>query len=118
MVKDNDCLFCKIVNKEIPIKFIEESKNFVAFFDKYPLTKGHTLVIPKEHFVDLNEIPSELGKELIELIQKISEKRLKEGADGFNVLIRNGISAGQEVFHAHIHIIPRKKDDKIKSLPC
>lgn len=113
-----NCIFCKIANKEIKTEIVEESKNFIAFPDKNPMTPGHTLVIPKEHYINLFDLPKELGCEMLELIQKISQKRvLKDKAEGINLLMRNGKAAGQEVEHAHIHIIPRKKGDNVKFLP-
>jgi len=114
---NNDCIFCKIAKGEIPVDFIEETNNFVAFLDKNPVGEGHTLVIPKEHFVNFLDMPFNLGSEFFDIIKKIADKRLKDGAEGFNLLMRNGRVAGQEILHTHLHIIPRKKDDGISSLP-
>ena len=112
------CVFCKIAKKEIKTEIVDESDNFIAFLDKNPMTPGHSLVIPKEHYLNLFDLPSEFGNELLEFIKKISQKRvLKDKAEGINLLMRNGKSAGQEVEHAHIHIIPRKKGDGVRFLP-
>ena len=102
-----DCIFCKIVNKEIPVNIIEESDNFIVIPDKNPKVKNHMLVISKKHFVNLLELPSVLGDELLSLIKKIT---LKFKSD-FNVVINNGKEAGQIIFHFHLHLLPRKKDD-------
>lgn len=108
------CIFCKIVKGEIKQDFEEESENFVAFLDVNPQTPGHTLIVPKKHFTNILDLPSDLGKELLEIIKKVANKRLKEGADGFNVTMNNFPAAQQLVMHSHVHILPRKKGDNIK----
>ena len=113
---NNDCIFCNMINGEIPVNFVEETNNFVAFLDNNPISKGHTLIIPKKHFANLLDLPSSFGNELFEIIKKIANERLGEGAEGFNLLVRNGNVAGQEIFHAHLHIIPRKRDDGVKMI--
>lgn len=113
----NDCIFCKIAKKEIPSDIVYEDSNFLAFLDIKPFVKGHTLIIPKKHFVNFLDMPSSLGNELSDFIKRVVEIRIKEGAEGFNLLMRNGKAAGQEVAHAHIHLIPRKAGDNINSLP-
>lgn len=117
MVENKDCVFCRIARKEIKVDIVKETKNFIAFPDKNPMTKGHTLIIPKEHYFTLIDMPKKLLKEFIELTQEMAELRLSEGNFGFNLLMRNGDVAGQEVPHAHIHVIPRKKGDGVKFLP-
>lgn len=112
-----NCIFCKIARGEIPSKIVYESENFLAFLDVHPVTRGHTLIIPKKHFVNFLDLPSSLGQELCDVIKKVAEISFKNGAEGFNILMRNGKSAGQEVSHAHFHIVPRKKGDGINSLP-
>lgn len=116
-MENKDCIFCKIVRKEIKVEIVKETKNFFAFPDKNPMTKGHTLVIPKKHYMNIFDLPEKFGNELLKLIKDLSEKRIREGNEGINLLMRNGKVAGQEVEHAHIHIIPRKKGDNIKFLP-
>ena len=92
-----------------------ESDNFFAIKDKYPETEGHSLVIPKKHIITLLDIPDNLGNELIGFVKKVSEKLMDDGfGSGFNVIMNNFEVAGQEVMHAHIHIIPRKKGDGIR----
>jgi histidine triad (HIT) family protein len=109
-----NCVFCKIAKKEIETEIIEETENFLAFPDANPIAKGHSLIISKNHFVNLLDLPSAFGVELMSIIKKVSDKKLKEGADGFNVVMNNGSSAGQVVFHTHVHIIPRNKNDGVK----
>lgn len=108
-----DCIFCKIVKREIPVEVVVESDNFLAFPDKNPRTKGHTLIMPKRHFANFIDLPVAYGMELMEIIKRVGEKRLKEGADGFNLVNNCGKAAGQVVMHCHFHLIPRKKDEEV-----
>jgi len=112
-----DCIFCQIAEKKIKTEIVEESDNFLAFPDANPVVDGHVLIIPKKHFVNFLDLPGVLGIELVDFIKKVAEKSLKKGFEGFNLLMRNFEAAGQEVMHAHIHLIPRKKGDGVESLP-
>lgn len=109
-----DCIFCKIARGEIPTEIIEESKNFIAFPDANPIIKGHTLIVPKKHFVNLMDLPSDLGSELVDVVKRVAEKKLREKFEGFNLIMNNFEAAGQVVRHAHLHLIPRKKGDNVK----
>ena len=113
MVKDNDCIFCKIAKKEIPVKIIYENKNFIAFPDANPRVKGHTLIITKKHFVNVMDLPVILGKDLLDAIKNVAAEKLKAGFDGFSILQNNFPSAGQVVMHAHFHLLPRTKGDNV-----
>ena len=116
-MKNNNCIFCKISQGKIPIKKVAESNNFIAILDANPKTEGHTLIIPKKHFVTLLDIPNTLGEELLKLTKKITSDMLdKKQGDGFNIIMNNLECAGQVVFHAHIHIIPRKEGDGLKCI--
>jgi len=108
-----DCLFCKIARKEIQSYLIDESPNFIAFLDIHPHAPGHTLIIPKEHFSRLEELPSSLGQELIEFSKNISSllSQALETSD-FTIGVNNGPLAGQAIFHVHLHFIPRFANDK------
>ena len=117
MKSQKDCVFCKIVKKEIPAKFVEETNNFIAILDANPKTEGHTLIIPKKHFVTILDVPSTLAQEMHKLMQNVSSNFLeKKQGDGFNIIMNNLAPAGQVVMHAHIHIIPRKENDGLKTI--
>jgi len=102
-----NCIFCKVVKGEIPSEKIGESENFIAIPDINPKVKNHTLIISKKHFVNILDMPSVLGDELISLVKKVA---LNFKSD-FNVVVNNGKNAGQVVFHFHLHLLPRKKGD-------
>jgi len=115
MVNDKDCIFCKIARKEIPSEFIYENDNFFAVLDIHPISEGHTLIIPKKHYVNILDMPESMGEELISTIKDVASNLIKNGkAEGFNILQSNEKVAQQEVFHLHFHVIPRKKDDGLK----
>ena len=116
MAKDKDCIFCKIAKKEIKVDVIYENKNFIAFPDANPRVEGHTLIIPKKHFINMMDLPDSLGKDLIDVIKKVADKKLKSGFDGFNILQNNFPSAGQIVMHAHFHLLPRKNRDGVNMI--
>ncbi|MBU0761230.1 MAG: HIT domain-containing protein [Nanoarchaeota archaeon] len=117
MAKNQDCIFCKIAQGKIPAKKIKETDNFFAVYDKFPITKGHTLIIPKKHFVTVLDIPNSLGSELIKIIKDVASDLMdKKLGDGFNLVMNNLEPAGQAVMHAHIHIIPRKEKDGFKMI--
>lgn len=114
---NKDCIFCKIAQGKIPAEKVAESDNFLAFKDVNPRAEGHTQVIPKKHFVTLLDIPNKLGQELLKITKEVSSDLMdKKLGDGFNILMNNLECAGQVVFHAHIHVIPRKEGDKLKRL--
>lgn len=117
MAEPEGCIFCKMASKEIKVPFAAETDNFFAILDIHPKAEGHTLVIPKKHFTTLLDLPDNLGSELLGIIKKISKKLMdEEKGTGFNVVMNNLESAGQLVKHAHIHIIPRKNGDGLKSI--
>ena len=111
--KQEGCIFCKIASKEISAEIVEESDNFIAFLDASPASEGHTLISPKKHFTNIMDLPSDLGSEMVDIIKRVAEKRLRDGAEGFNLIMNNFPAAGQVVMHAHFHIIPRKKGVKV-----
>jgi histidine triad (HIT) family protein len=115
---EKSCIFCKIARGEVKKNPFYESDSFVAFEDINPIVKGHLLLIPKKHLVTLLDIPNNLGQELLGFMKKLSGELLdRKLGDGFNILMRNLEVAGQEVMHAHIHIVPRKEEDGVGSLP-
>ena len=105
-----DCIFCKIVNGEIPAKIIDETNKTLAFMDAFPLTKGHSLVIPKNHYEKMQEIPPEENAELFETVRSVLSK-VDKLTNATLVALHNGKDSGQEVPHVHIHLIPRSKED-------
>jgi histidine triad (HIT) family protein len=114
-VADPDCIFCKIVAGEIPSAIVDEDESTVAFMDINPATRGHALVVPREHYVDLLEIPPAALAEVATAAKRLAE-RVKErlGADGVNLLNSCGVAAWQTVFHFHVHVIPRYDGDPLR----
>jgi histidine triad (HIT) family protein len=109
-----DCIFCKIVAGQIPCNKIYEDDSVLAFLDIGPISDGHTLVIPKEHFEKLDQCSPQTLMELSGCLGKIAKAvTAAAGSDGYNVLCNNGKAAGQLVDHVHFHIIPRNYDDGV-----
>jgi len=109
---EKDCLFCKIIKGEIPAYKVYEDNDFLVILDINPVNLGHTLIIPKVHFVNIFDTPETTASQIGPIIKKISPA-VKNGtkADGVNVIINNEKAAGQLIFHAHVHIIPRFEND-------
>ena len=111
-MKDENCIFCKLANGEIPSRTIYEDDRFRVILDMGPATRGHALILPKEHFANIYEIPDDWAADAMILAKHMATvMHEKLGADGFNIVQNNGTVAGQTVFHFHIHLIPRYKDD-------
>jgi histidine triad (HIT) family protein len=115
MARDPDCIFCKIVAGELPATIVQEDERTIAFMDINPGTRGHLLVIPREHATDLLEIPQE-DLDACARTAKLLAARVKErlGADGVNLLNSCGQAAWQTVFHFHVHVIPRYAGDPLR----
>lgn len=110
-MRKDDCIFCKIANGEIPSRTIYEDDMFRVILDLGPAAKGHALVLPKEHFSNLYEIPEDWCAKAFCVAKKVAARMTEKlGCEGFNLLQNNGVEAGQTVFHFHIHLIPRYKD--------
>lgn len=111
-MKDSNCIFCKIANGEIPSRTIEENDMFKVVLDVGPATKGHALILPKDHYTNLYDLPEDVAAEVYKMAKKIA-LRMKEklGCDGVNIVQNNEEAAGQTVFHFHMHVIPRYKED-------
>lgn len=109
-----DCIFCKIVKKELPAFIFYEDEFVIGFLDINPLVEGHTLVVPKTHYESIFDIDEEALQKIISVSQKIS-KRIKEAlrVEGVNLINASGVVAGQSVPHFHLHIIPRRAGDEI-----
>ena len=111
-MRDDNCIFCKIANGDIPSATLYEDEDFRVILDLNPAAKGHALILPKQHAANLFELPEELAAKAMKVAQKVGTV-LAEGlsCDGLNVLQNNGEPAGQTVFHFHMHLIPRWKGD-------
>jgi len=110
-----DCVFCKIVNGKIPAAKVYENSNVISFLDIMPANKGHCLVVPKKHYENMLDISVEDLKNLILAAKKITKAlSLSIGNGSYNIIMNNGKEAGQLVDHAHIHIIPRFKGDRLR----
>lgn len=108
----NDCIFCKIAKGEIPSKTIYEDEMFRVILDLGPATKGHALILPKEHFANLYELPDNYAEALMKVARKVGLlMKDKLSCDGLNLVQNNGEIAGQTVFHFHMHMIPRYEGD-------
>ena len=111
-MKDNDCIFCKIANGEIPSRTLYEDEDFRVIMDLAPATKGHSLILPKEHYKNIYEIADDTAAKVLPLAKKMAALITEKlGADGFNIVQNNNEVAGQTVFHFHVHLIPRYNDD-------
>lgn len=106
-----NCIFCKIVKKEIPSTKIYEDEKILAFLDIQPVNFGHTLVIPKTHFRNALETPEETLTEVIRVGKKIGKALMKNGAEGIGFSFNNEEASGQSVFHTHLHVMPRMIND-------
>ena len=112
-MKDDNCIFCKLANGDIPTNSIYEDDDFKVILDASPATKGHSLIIPKSHYKDIYEIDEDLAGKAFKLAKKLTISMTdKLGCEGFNILQNNKEVAGQTVFHFHMHLIPRYKEGK------
>ena len=111
-MKDSNCIFCKLASGEIPTNTIYEDEQFRVILDAAPASKGHALILPKEHYANIYEIDEEVLAKASRLAKKIitHEKEILK-CDGYNVVQNNGEVAGQTVFHYHMHLIPRYASD-------
>lgn len=113
-MKDNACIFCRIAQKQVPANLVYEDEKALAFLDIRPLNEGHTLVIPKAHYETIFDIPQELITYLHGITKRVAiavKKATK--ADGISIIQQNGKAASQEVFHLHVHVIPRYEGQKL-----
>ena len=111
-MKDPSCIFCKIIERELPAKIVFENDLNLAFLDISPISKGHTIIIPKNHYSTLEDIPNHELTETYKVVKKISMRiHQKLQINGYNILQNNFTAAGQIINHFHVHIIPRSYDD-------
>ena len=113
-----ECLFCKIVKGELPSSKIYEDGDTLAFLDLFPVNKGHSLVIPKEHYETIFDVPTESLAKVSSVMKNVADA-VKKGvnSDGISIAQSNGKDAGQVIPHIHFHIMPRFKDDGLKLWP-
>ena len=113
-MRDDNCIFCKLANGDIPTNTIYEDEDYRDILDASPATKGHALILPKQHYANMFEMEDETLGKAAKLAKKvISHEKEVLGCDGYNVLQNNGEAAGQTVFHLHVHVIPRYCDDDV-----
>lgn len=114
MSREPDCIFCKIIAVEVPAAVIYENDAVVTLLDIGPLAEGHLLVVPRRHFSKLSDLPPSESSQLGAVLPTMARALLEvTGADGFNVLVNEGRTAGQLVPHVHFHLIPRTPGDKL-----
>ena len=105
-----DCIFCKIISKEIPTKILYEDDDTISFLDAFPVAKGHTLVIPKAHHAKIQDLSFDVNQKLFDTVHKMTSK--VDSLEGSTLIaIHNGKESGQEIPHVHVHLIPRSNDD-------
>ena len=116
-MRQDNCIFCKIAAGEIPSATIYEDNDFRVILDIEPASKGHALILPKEHYANLYELSDELAAKALIVAKKVITKMTAIlGCDGYNVVQNNGEAAGQTVFHFHMHLIPRYEGDHAMKL--
>lgn len=113
-MKNNDCIFCKLANGIIPTATLYEDEDFRVILDANPASRGHALIIPKEHYAGLYDLDDKIAAKVMVLARKMVTKLTDVlGCDGYNIVQNNGECAGQTVFHYHLHMIPRYKGDNV-----
>lgn len=113
-MRDENCIFCKLANGDIPTATLYEDDDFRVILDASPASKGHALILPKEHYANLYELDDEVAAKVLVLAKKMITKLTDIlGCDGYNIVQNNGEAAGQTVFHFHLHMIPRWKEDGV-----
>ena len=113
---DESCIFCKIVKKQAPANIIYEDETVMVFLDIRPLNIGHTLVIPKKHYVDIFDIPENQLSQVHKVAKRVSVAVKKAtNADGISIIQQNGKAAAQDIFHLHVHVVPRFEGQKLPS---
>ena len=111
-MRKEDCIFCKIANGDIPSKTLYEDEDFKVILDLGPATRGHALILPKNHAANLFELPQEDASKALCVAKRVAGMmKEKLGCDGLNLVQNNGEAAGQTVSHFHIHVIPRYEND-------
>ncbi|MFC3244171.1 HIT domain-containing protein [Gordonia humi] len=109
------CVFCDIVNGSGPAHLVYSDDDVVAFLDRAPIARGHTLVVPRRHSAGLSDLDPALGTPLLSVAQRVADamKGTEFGAHGINLALNDGRAAMQTVFHTHVHVVPRRSGDKL-----
>ncbi|MFX1312948.1 MAG: HIT family protein [Promethearchaeota archaeon] len=111
-MKDDNCIFCQIIERKIDSKIIFENERIMSFLDIFPVSKGHMIIVPKNHYLNLEDIPDDDLAEVFKIVKKMAKlSREKLNLDGYNILQNNFAAAGQVINHFHVHLIPRGKND-------
>ena len=111
-MRDDNCIFCKLANGDIPTNTVYEDEDFRVILDAAPESKGHALILPKQHYANIYEIDEEVLGKAAKLAKKVITHETEVlGCDGYNLVQNNGEVSGQSVFHFHIHLIPRYEGD-------
>ena len=114
-MKKDDCIFCKLANGDIPVNALYEDDVLKVIFDAGPATRGHVLIIPKNHFDNIYDLDDATAAHVAQTAVQIAKAMNKAlGYEGLNVVQNNGLAAGQTVFHYHVHMIPRYKNDEVQ----
>lgn len=104
-----ECIFCHIIQKEVPASFVYEDDQVVVFLSNRPVNEGHTLVVPKKHYENIYEIPEDEVAYLSKIVKRVAVAvRATMAVEGIRVVQNNGSAAGQVIFHLHVHVIPMK----------
>jgi len=112
-ILSEECIFCKIVNGQIPSKIVYENDTNIAFLDIRPISTGHTVVIPKKHYSTIETLPDKEVENLFKVVKKVASLIYEKlDIDGYNIVQNNHKAAGQVVEHSHVHIIPRNRGDR------
>lgn len=118
-MRDDNCIFCKLANGDIPTNTVYEDEDFRVILDAAPESKGHALILPKQHYANIYEIDEEVLGKAAKLAKKVITHETEVlGCDGYNLVQNNGEVAGQTVFHFHMHLIPRYKNDGNEEKLC
>lgn len=112
---DPNCIFCRIIDAEVPATLLYRDETAVAFMDIHPVNPGHLLVVPLAHAANLGDLPEEIGGHVFAVAQRLAAALQRSGvrSEGVNLFLADGAVAGQEVFHVHLHVIPRFQGDGI-----
>ena len=105
-----NCIFCKIASKEIPTKILVETESCIGFLDAFPLARGHALVIPKNHYEKLQDLPTDINTEVFSIVHSLIS-RVDSLTGATLMAVHNGKDSGQEIPHVHVHLIPRSSED-------